>query len=149
MSLKETTLIVDNFTTPSPVVAKKNTSIEEIGALLKEQNIRHLPIVDESHKPVGVISDRDIKTVANFSDLKTLKAEDLMSYEPFTVHAEAPLEDVVLQMSQSKIGSAIVLYPEDDSIGIFTSTDALNALVEVSRELYGEIVPKYGAKMDV
>ncbi|MGC9114591.1 MAG: CBS domain-containing protein [Fervidicoccaceae archaeon] len=46
--------------TENPVTAKPTDSIEEALARMKEINVRHLPVVDEDGRPVGVISVRDI-----------------------------------------------------------------------------------------
>ena len=56
-----------------------------------------------------------------------------MTPAPYTVLPDTPLDEVVYNMSKQKIGSTIVKSDEDEYIGIFTSTDALNALLEVLR----------------
>ena len=57
-----------------------------------------------------------------------------MSPQPFIVSSETPLEEVALSMSRQKFGSALVRDEKDQTLGIFTVTDALNALIEVLRE---------------
>ena len=54
-----------------------------------------------------------------------------MSLEPLMVYANDKLSDVAFQLSSAKIGSAIVLDEDSKIFGIFTTTDALNALVEI------------------
>ena len=56
-----------------------------------------------------------------------------MATDPVAVLANAPLDEVALLMSERKIGSVIVNGEEGEFRGIFTLTDALNALVEISR----------------
>ncbi|MEM0061321.1 MAG: CBS domain-containing protein [Fervidicoccaceae archaeon] len=46
--------------TENPVTAKPTDTIEEALARMKEINVRHLPVVDDDGKPVGVLSIRDI-----------------------------------------------------------------------------------------
>ena len=125
-------LAVEEYTTPSPIVVETDSSLAQVAELMEEYGIRHVPVI-KNGKPVGVISDRDLKVVANFEDMKRFTAEDIMSTDPYMVSSDTSLEEVVLQMSQNKMGSALVVYPEDLSLGIFTSTDALNALVELLR----------------
>ena len=55
-----------------------------------------------------------------------------MQKEPYLVSADTKLSEVAFYMSKNKYGSALVMNPDGD-LGIFTSTDALNALVEVLR----------------
>ena len=100
---------------------------------MEKQGIRHIPVVDENGAPVGLISDRDASLIACFEIMTPLKASDVMVPEPFVAHEGDNLEDVALKMSSKKIGSAVVLDENEKVTGIFTSTDALNALVEVLR----------------
>ena len=60
-------------------------------------------------------------------------AADIMAADPVTVTASTPLDEVAYTMSDRKIGSVIVNEDSGDFLGIFTVTDALNALVEISR----------------
>lgn len=46
--------------TENPVTAKPTDTIEEALSRMKEINVRHLPVVDEDGKPIGVLSIRDI-----------------------------------------------------------------------------------------
>ena len=83
---------------------------------------------------VGILSDRDVKLIETcFEDISSLKVDYVMTPDPYTVSPDTPLEEVVFTMSKEKIGSAIVISETDGYMGIFTSTDALNALLEVLR----------------
>lgn len=129
--MKHLKIPVDEYTTPSPITATPVTKISDLIEMMKSHQIRHIPVVDDD-QAVGIISDRDIKTVMNVEGASALRAGDLMHDHPFTVESGTPLEEVVLEMSKHKLGSAIV-NNENHIVGIFTSTDALNALVEVLR----------------
>jgi acetoin utilization protein AcuB len=127
-------LKIDEFTTPAPLTAKLETTVEELRALMGEKGIRHLPISD-GDKVVGIVTDRDLKTL-ELAETSEIKAKDFMTTDIFTVSSESPIEQVALEMSSKKIGSAIVTKEDGSLYGIFTSTDALNALVEVLRGEY-------------
>ncbi|HOL38593.1 MAG TPA: CBS domain-containing protein, partial [Rubrivivax sp.] len=62
-----------------------------------------------------------------------VQARDLLRTDPVSVRADTPLDDVAYVMSDRKIGSVIVTEADGSFLGIFTVTDALNALIEVSR----------------
>ena len=125
---------VEEFTTPFPVTAKESASIDELRELMKRHEIRHLPIVT-GETVVGIVSDRDLKLAAGLTrdEKRQVFARDIMSPEPITVSSNDSLCDVAFEMSEKKIGSVIVNDETDKMIGIFTVTDALNALVEVIR----------------
>ena len=55
--LDETT--VEEVSTPMPRVVKKDTPFKECLDILKEANFRHLPVVNDEHEPLGIISSRD------------------------------------------------------------------------------------------
>ena len=132
MAAKET-LKVDDYTTPAPFSALPETKITTLMQAMEKNGIRHIPIV-ENNEPVGIVSDRDLKAISNFKELDCYTAEDIMSPQPFIVSSETPLEEVALSMSRQKFGSALVRDEKDQTLGIFTVTDALNALIEVLRE---------------
>lgn len=123
---------VDEYTTPSPVFVGPKTPLNEVVKLMRVHEIRHIPVV-ENGQPVGIISDRDLKLVTGMGLDGSLKAEQIMTPDPYTVSPETSLDEVVFTMSQNKYGSAIVQNEEGEVTGIFTSTDALNALIEIVR----------------
>ncbi len=130
---------VEEFTTPNPVTAPVSTGIRELQALMLKHGIRHVPITNGS-KVVGVVSERDIKLVLGLdpSRERLVQAEHIMKANPVFVNASTPLDEVAFEMSKNKIGSVLVYDDSDELYGIFTSTDALNALIEIVRDLKKE-----------
>lgn len=125
---------VDEFTTLDPVTANEDMTIDDLQRLMKEHDVRHLPVV-RGDTVVGVISDRDVRVVSGLSFAEKLQARaaDMMTADPVTVSATAPLDEVAYAMSEKKIGSVIVEDEDGRFLGIFTVTDALNALIEIVR----------------
>lgn len=125
-------ITVDEFTTPSPISVRTNETLESVWAIMQENGIRHV-LVSENDQIVGILSERDLTTFSQAEYFKTLQAKDVMSKDLITVTPDAKLFEVALNMSEKKIGSTVVQDENSDYLGIFTSTDALNALVEVLR----------------
>ncbi len=125
---------VEEFTTPDPITAVETTPISDIVKLMKEHGVRHLPIL-RNGVAVGIISDRDAQVISGLSvrEKIQIQASDIMVANPVTVSAQDSLEDVAFLMSQKKIGSVLVTDDSDSLLGIFTVTDALNALIEIVR----------------
>lgn len=125
---------VNEFTTPDPVTASEDLMIDELRELMTKHGIRHLPIV-RGGVVVGVISDRDVRLVSGLSIAEKfqVRAGDLMSPDPVSVRASATLDEVAFVMSEKKVGSVIVNDDDGGFVGIFTTTDALNALIEIVR----------------
>jgi len=123
---------VDEFTSREPVTVRKDTSYQEVAELMRVHQFRHL-VVTENDDVIGVISERNLKLPSELKDTVHLKAEAIMAPEPYTVGSKSSLDEVAFTMSRDKIGSAVVVDESGKLLGIFTSTDALNALVEVIR----------------
>lgn len=132
-------ITVEEFTSLSPITADLNSGLREALALMDFHGIRHLPVM-EDQKVVGIISERDL--LANFEKpwSNELRVKDVMNTSILTAYTSEGLGDVAYRLSKEKKGSAIVLDENDDLYGIFTTTDALNALVEF-------LNPKTKAKM--
>lgn len=124
---------VEEYTTPDPVTIDESMSFAELLKLMTTEGFRHLPVTRDG-MPVGIISDRDVRLFAGMSaaERDPLTAGDIMSEDPLSVDASMPLDQVVLLMSSKKVSSLIVM-EGDEFMGIFTATDALNALIEILR----------------
>lgn len=125
---------VEEFTTPDPVMVPDTASIEEMAELMEQHDVRHLPIVRDGGV-VGVVSDRDLRLALGLSAERRnqVTARDIMAADPVSVLADTPLDEVAFDMSERKIGSVLVYEESGDYLGIFTVTDALNALIEILR----------------
>jgi acetoin utilization protein AcuB len=125
---------VDEFITPDPVTAREDMSIDEVRSLMDRHDIRHLPVM-RGNAVVGLISERDVRLVSGLTVAEKLmvNASDIMTTVLLTVGASTPLVEVAHAMARQKVGSAIVNDEDGRLLGIFTATDALNALVEVIR----------------
>lgn len=126
---------VEEYTTPDPITAPHNLLVDELVELLEKHSIRHLPVVDGDNKVIGIISERDLRLVAGLELVahKHVRASDIMTPDPVNVPASTPLDEVAFTMSDMKIGSILVNDENGNFLGIFTASDALNALIEIVR----------------
>lgn len=125
-------LSVEEFTTPCPVCVSPKTSLSSVSNLMNKHGIRHITVVDNAI-PVGVISERDLRVVEKFPAWMSFQVGDVMTKDPYSVSYDEKIDAVALEMSRRKIGSAVVLNEVGEIFGIFATTDALNALVEIVR----------------
>lgn len=124
---------VEQYTTPYPITVNEELSIDELSRLMQTHDVRHLPVMREG-VVVGVISDRDLRLASGLSAQHKIQisAGDLMTTDPITVRVDTPLDEVAIEMADRKIGSVIVIDEDGELFGIFTLTDALDALIEIS-----------------
>ncbi|SFU44643.1 acetoin utilization protein AcuB [Nitrosomonas eutropha] len=127
-------LPIQEFTTPYPVTAREDSSIDELLDIVKNLKVRHIPIMSNG-KITGIVSERDLRIVSALSAREKflVRADDLMTLDPVTFQGSTSIEDVILVMSEKKIGSVLVADEKGDLQGIFTVTDALDVLVEILR----------------
>ncbi|MBT4762011.1 MAG: CBS domain-containing protein [Bdellovibrionaceae bacterium] len=123
---------VDDYSSPIIEAATEEMVVSDIGAFFKNKGYRHMPVIRDG-RPVGMISDRDVALLACFSGKEQLTAKEIMVSDPYCVEVGTSLHEVCLEMSNSKIGSALIVDENGKLDSIFTSIDGLNALVEVLR----------------
>lgn len=123
-------LTVDEYTSISPKTISLNADLKDAYQMMKDHGIRHLPVMD-GKEVVGVVSERDI--LANYGKpwSEYMRVKSVMSTSILFAHENDSLGDVAFRLSSEKKGSAIILNSNEELYGIFTTTDALNALVEL------------------
>jgi len=125
---------IRRFMSPSPHTISTRQTLAEAHQSMRERGIRHLPVVEDG-KLVGVVSQRDLYLLETLRGVDVARelVEEAMSDEPFVVPPDALLEEVAEAMASRKHGSALVV-ESSTVVGIFTSTDALRALVALLRQ---------------
>ena len=125
---------IQKFMSCDPVSIVGRSSIAEAQSLMKEKNIRHLPVMDGG-KVIGIISDRDIHQATSLLDVKPNKVavEDICPTHVYATSPETPLDYVADEMARHHYGSAVVL-DNGKLVGIFTTVDACTALAQILRQ---------------
>ena len=127
----------------NPVTISPDASFSEARSIIHRRGIRHLPVVDNDHRVVGIVTDADIRKAAP-SDATTLSIYELnylldnLKVSTFmtpkdkliTITPDTLIEEAVQLMRDHKIGCLPVLEGEN-LYGIFTETDALDHLVDI------------------
>jgi len=101
---------------------------------MRDFGLRHLPVL-HGGRLVGLLTQRDLLFIETLRDVDPTKVpvEDAMSVDVFTVGKDTPLATVASEMAEHKYGCAVVVEGAR-VIGIFTTVDALRALVSVLDE---------------
>lgn len=120
-------LMVEN-----PLCVNKKASIAEAIALMKDNSIRHLPVVDTSKKLHGFVTLADLKQGLIPSMVGDLSLTDLMIKKPITVHPDDDVEDAAQLIYRRKIGGMPVVDKTNKLLGIITVTDILRAFIEMT-----------------
>lgn len=117
---------IERHMVKSPYCIESSAGLRESSDMMAEYGIRHLPVVDEGLL-VGLISERDVREGLAAGGDK-LRVQDVMKADVYAVMSSTPLLEVIEEMSQMKIGSAVVINRHREVVGIFTTIDALELL---------------------
>ena len=76
------------------MAAKLNDSVQHISKLLTGKNISNLPVINEKHELVGVVSEQDIIRALESDDFMEKTARDIMTKNVLSVKENDSLEYV-------------------------------------------------------
>lgn len=122
---------IQKYMTTSPHTIGVEQTLAHAHAVLREHGIRHLPVL-HGGRLIGMLTERDLALVEGLKDVdpKSVRVEDAMSQEIYSVSPEAPLDEVVGEMASKKYGSAVVMQ-NSKVVGIFTTVDVCTAFAEL------------------
>jgi acetoin utilization protein AcuB len=136
--------IARHMTTPALTVSP-DALLPEVRNIMNSRHFRHLPVVDEQQRLIGMITDRDLRSAYPSSILsedkrqailenvektpvRSIMARNLISLTPL-----ATLDDALYLLSKEKIGMLPVIDEEQHVIGVFSVQDLMKAY----KKLYG------------
>jgi len=122
------------------VTIPPETSLSDAQALIDKHSIDHLLVTDSNKKLIGILSDRDLKqywaspaTSLSTHELNYLLAKvtvDMIMIKTVeTVSTSTTIERAALVMQRHRI-SALPVMEDDELVGIITSTDVMDVLLE-------------------
>jgi acetoin utilization protein AcuB len=125
--------------TPNPITLTPESTLAEVWDLMREADIRHVPIV-QAGVLTGMVSDRDLASLDVARVLTTDGADALrralatpvvtiMSSDVIVVEMEDDLDDVIELMLEHKVGAIPVVRPGTrDVMGIVSYIDVLRGI---------------------
>jgi acetoin utilization protein AcuB len=123
---------IASFMTRNPTCIQRRSTIADAHRLMKTAGSRHLPVLD-GERLIGIVTQKALyrlETVANI-DRSHDPVTDALEV-PFVVEPGSPIGEVAVEMAQRKVRAAVIA-DGGKVLGIFTTTDALLALVRPER----------------
>jgi CBS domain-containing protein len=107
----------------------------DVVAMMVREGVRHVPVVDSERRILGVVSDRDVRTVVG-DPLQALQRnedinsdpwpiESVMTASPITISADAPLDDLAKCLVDESIGAVPVVDAEGRLTGVASYVDLI------------------------
>lgn len=132
---------VKDIMTENPICCIPTTTLEEVARMMVENDCGAIPVVEdqESWKPIGIITDRDItcRAVAEGRNPLELAAGDILSASPVTTVPETSLEECERLMEEHQLRRILVLDADGGCCGIVSLADIARNAPEVE---IGEVV---------
>jgi len=154
MSVQATTLVRDVMA-KQPVTIAPEASLASAIAVMREREIRHLPVVDDTGRLLGIITDRDLRSaalapaLAEFLPaglrravegaaevLEQLRVQDAMTRGVVTTRPEASVAEAGAVMFERRVGS-LPVRENGKLIGIVTERDIFKALMMTIKPIRG------------
>ena len=135
-------MLVKNWMSKNVITVDVNDSMQDAMKLLKENDIRMLPVMKKA-KLVGIVTDRDLKK-ASASDATTLevhellyllmkiKVKDIMTRDVITVPPDYTVEETAQVLQKNRISGAPVVAADGQLVGTITQTDLFRVLISLT-----------------
>ena len=136
-------LTVGEWMTPNPITIEQDASVIEAIHLLKEKNIRRLPVMNRG-KLAGLVTEKMLygymPAKATSLDqwelhylLSKTPVKAAMNPRPHTVTVDTPIADVAKLLHDRKLNGVLVVDEKGDLAGLLTTTNALEALIHFTQ----------------
>jgi CBS domain-containing protein len=125
--------------TRNPATVMPNDGLKDAAWKMERGHFRHLPVVDEQGKLLGMLTDRDVRLIR--PSLALVSKEDAMVqlwsisvqqaavFDPIKVRPETTLKEAADLMLRWQVGGLPVVDERDKLLGIITYTDLLREFI--------------------
>lgn len=132
---------VEQFMTTDLFTVNEHELVDLVACLMDWEHIRHVPVEDNDHRLVGLVSHRALLRLmargrgAGTRD-KPIPVSEVMHKQVITVAPETPTMEAIALMQRHKIGCLPVIR-NDRLVGIVTERDFMNVAAQLLTEVLG------------
>jgi acetoin utilization protein AcuB len=127
--------------TLDPVTVMPDTPVSEALNIMRQHNVRRMPVLDKHDRLVGIVAEKDLlyaspspATSLNVYEigylLSKLRIKEIMTRDVVTITEDEPLEEAARVMVDNAVG-ALPVIRGDHLVGIITETDIFKVLLEM------------------
>ncbi|RLB76687.1 MAG: CBS domain-containing protein [Deltaproteobacteria bacterium] len=136
-------MFISKIMTRNVVTIDMNADISQARKIMSENNFRHLPVVDESNFLIGIITDRDIRSVSlsphitgengmeALKRLSGIKIKDIMIKNPVALSPLDTLQDALILLQKKRFGAFPVIDEQKKLIGVVSVRDLMREFINV------------------
>jgi len=132
---------VTDYMTRKVISVTPDTGVRAAFFKMRAHHIRHLPVVDEDNKLIGIVSDRELRRpewVDESPDIAhtyylddDMSVGDVMITNMYVIHTYDNLRKAVKLLLENSIGAAPVLDKTGALVGMLSAVDLMRALNDV------------------
>jgi len=136
-------MFISKIMTRNVVTIDMNADISQARKIMSENNFRHLPVVDESNFLIGIVTDRDIRSVSlsphitgengmeALKRLSGIKIKDIMIKNPVALSPLDTLQDALILLQKKRFGAFPVIDEQKKLIGVVSVRDLMREFINV------------------
>ena len=136
-------MFISKVMTRNVVTIDEDADISKAQKKMSKHLIRHLPVVDENDRLIGIVTDRDIRSVlpsSQFAREKCLEEynyvskssiKDIMTRNPVTISPIDTIQDALILLHKKHFGALPVVVEQQKLIGIISVSDLLREFINV------------------
>ncbi|MER1998921.1 MAG: acetoin utilization AcuB family protein [Lysinibacillus sp.] len=131
-------MIVEEIMNTNVITLNESATVNDVVRTMRENKIRHLPIVNDTNEVVGIVTDHDIKNALPSclreepnSTVHDAPVTEIMIENPIIGHPLDFVEEVAITFYENKI-SCLPIVSGGQVVGIVTTTDVLYRYIELT-----------------
>jgi len=143
---REPAILAHQIMTSPVVFIDLKASMGEAWKLFHHHRFRHVPVLSNNERLVGILSDRDLwreaagiykKPSGESIGLSNLLVQDIMTDQVLTAHPDTEIRSIARVMFEERIGAMPIVNEVGTPVGIITRSDILRTVMnQVPFELW-------------
>ena len=121
---------VESYMSLVPITIREDALYWKAFDIMREKDLHHIPVVNESNTVVGLLTRRDLQIAALHFNEAPVEVSEVMHSPVVTISPGELLSEAARLMIDKRIGGLPVLDNNDQIVGILTETDLLRALID-------------------
>lgn len=127
-------ITIEELMTPKPLTLSQYSSLADARKTMKENRIRHIPVVNEAQELIGLVTQRTVlthgvssQTFASDKELADIEAgvllSDIMTKNLTTITPDCGVREAAQIIHKQKFGCLPVVTDKNKLVGIITDHD--------------------------
>jgi len=112
----------------NPVTAKAEISIRDAAKIMKKEKSRLTYIVDETNRPIGIVTERDILRAVADEILLDSPVSTIMTKGLITIAPNKDITEALIIMYQNNVRHLAVVGQNGELVGVISIRDAAKAV---------------------